>query len=153
MGRFSGLGSIRANQGGIFFKQGNYVVEIKKVENRTTRKGDTFIIETEILESDNPERPAGCKPSQVIVFKPDIIETQMGDVKQFIGAVLGIEDADSYVPEDGQDLDSFWEEALEGAIGDDQPCAGVKLRLNCTNRATKAGGNFTKHVWSPLKEE
>ena len=150
MGRFSGLGAIKSNTGGFYFQPGEYTVQILGVKMAKSRKGtDCFIIETEVLESTNPERPKGCQPSQVIALKSDILQTALSNVKQFAGAALGIDDPDSYVPDGGQDPDDFWEEALEFLVSDEQPAKGAMLGLSCVNIQTKAGNDFTKHFWKP----
>jgi hypothetical protein len=164
MGRFAGLAGIRTNAGGIFYEPGNYLVRLGKIDFKSTRKGDTFIVETEIVESDCATRGPGSKPSYVVVVKREYFETCMGDIKAFAGAVLGIDDVDGYqesiTADDrantplGQDplvtaTNRFWESVLEELVGPTQPCKGMLIRLNCTMRTTEKGKLFTKHVWGP----
>jgi hypothetical protein len=151
MGRFAGLGGIKTNQGGLHFQPGDYLVEIDEIKFLKNRKGqDCFIVGAKVLESSNPERAPGCRPSQVVVLRSDILETAWGNIKQFAGAIMGLEDPDSYVPEDGTSIDDFWDQALEFMVADEQPMEGAKIHLNCTNIKTKAGNDFTKHIWGPL---
>ena len=160
MGRFSMLAGIKTNQGGLYFEEGDYEVEIDEVKLIRTREGhDSFVISAKVEKSTNPQRAPGCKPSQVIALKEKILETAMGNVKQFAGAVLGILDPDSYlaecdplIPGDTPEAATqrFWEESLELMVSDEQPCRGVRIHLNCTDIKTRTGGDFTKHVWGPL---
>lgn len=153
MGRFSGVGGVTTNQGGLYFLEGDYLVEIdevKMIQNR--KKQDTFIIAAKVLESTNDQRKPGCKPSQVMVLRSDIIETILANIKQFAGAALEIDDPDNYEPEDGTSADEFWDSTLEYLVSDEQPLKGQKMRLNCSNIKTQAGKDFTKHVWGEVVE-
>jgi delta 1-pyrroline-5-carboxylate dehydrogenase len=162
MGRFAGLGGIKTNQGGLYFLPGDYEVmleEIKFFLNR--KKQDTFVVAAKVLKSTCSERAPGCKPSQVIILKEDILETVMGNIKQFAGAVLGIGDPDSFVadidpsiPEDTPEAatDRFWEETLESLVSDEQPAKGVVIKLNVTTIKTRENKDFNKHVWGPVVE-
>lgn len=163
MGRFAGLAGIKTNQGGLYYLPGDYDVELDEVKLIKARKGtECFIISAKVLTSTNEERQPGCKPSQVMVLREDILETVMGNIKQFAGAVLGIEDPDSYeaeidpsIPDDTVEAatDRFWDEALELMISDEQPLKGMHIHLNCTNIQTKEKKDFTKHVWGPVLKQ
>jgi hypothetical protein len=135
----------------VYFLVGTYKVEIEEVKLKTARDGvEVFIISAKVLESTNSERPAGCKASQVIKLRPDLMDTALSNIKQFLGTAMGIANPDLYVPEDGQDLAEFWEQSFELAVSSDQPLEGLQLGLNCTNKLTKAGKDFTVHNWSML---
>jgi hypothetical protein len=98
MGRFVGLSGIKTNQGGVYFLEGDYVVDVDEVKFFTNRKGlDCFVAGAKIVESTNVDRAPGTVASQVITIKPEILDTVMGNIKQFAGAVLGIVDPDGYV--------------------------------------------------------
>jgi hypothetical protein len=147
--------------------EGDYLVELDEVKLMINRKRQkTFIISGKVLESTNPMRAPGCKPSQVMIIKDDIAETVYGNIKQFAGAILGLEDPDSYVPEEARHLvgrtdqasqealagaiDRFWDESLEYMINDAQPLRGTRIRLNCVQIETREKKPFTKHVWGPV---
>lgn len=151
MGRFVGLGGIRTNQGGLYFLKGDYEVTIDEVKFITNRKKkDCFIISARVDKSTNPDRAPGCKPSQVITIREDIRETCMSNVKQFASAILGIDDPDAYEPENGVDVDQFWDDTLEQLVSDEQPAKGIKIKLNVTEILTKEGKPFSKHFWGPV---
>lgn len=160
MGRFSGLGGVKVNQGGVYFLPGDYVVEMVEKKFFKNRKGlDTFVNAAKIITSTNPERAPGTVCSQVITIRPDIFETCMANIKQSCAAALGIEDADGYnadiQPGEDQDAanDRFWDEVIETMVSPENPTKGIKLRLNCVNIKTQAGKDFTKHVWAPYHGE
>lgn len=163
MGRFQGLSGIKTNQGGLYFEPGDYLVELEETKFINNRKKiDCFIISGKVIESTNPARAPGCKPSQVITIREDILETCMGNVKQYAGAVLGIPDPDSYVaevdpkiPNDTPEAatDRFWDEALEALVSDAQPARGIKIKLNVTAIEKKDQSKskfFNKHTWGPV---
>lgn len=164
MGRFAGLAGIKTNQGGLYFLDGDYDVELDEVKLITPRTPpDCFIVSAKVVKSTCAERAPGCKPSQVIKMKEAILETVMGNIKQFAGAALGIEDPDSYtvapdpdIPDDTTEAatDRFWDEALEFMISEDQPLRGMVIHLNCSTIITKEKKQpFTKHVWGPVVSE
>ncbi len=157
MGRFRGLAGIRTNQGGLYFLPGDYTVDINEVKFMESRKRkEVFIIGGTVVESTNAERAPGCKPSQVITIREDIFATVMGNIKNFAGATLGIDDPDAFVAPSAQGLegealteamDKFWDDFIELLVADDNYAKGMRLRLNCVNIQTKEKKDFTKHVW------
>lgn len=151
MGRFKGLSGIKTNQGGLYFLEGNYLVEILGIKfEKNRKKQDMFIVEGLVVESDNEARGPGCKPSQVITIKEEYAETAWGNIKQFAGCMLGIESPDDYVPADGTPVDDFWDRSLEFMVSPQQPLKGTKVRLNCTQIETREKKPFTKHIWGPV---
>jgi hypothetical protein len=164
MGRFAGLGGIRTNTGGVFFVDGDFLVDLTEVKFIKNRKNiDCFIVAGAIVSSTSPDRIPGTVCSQVIALSPDYYETAMGNIKQFASAVLGIESPDTYVADvdptivgdtPAEATDRFWDEALEALIADEQPAKGLRLRLNCVTIITKTNKKpFLKHFWSPAYEE
>jgi hypothetical protein len=151
MGRFSGLSQVQVFGGGQYFEPGLYKVEVEAVKLRESHKdgSELFIIEAKILESSREDRPAGSTCSQIIKIGNGVQrQTALRDVKQFLAACLDIEDPNSYVPEDGESPDQFWENAAELAVSNDQPLKGSTLSLEAYHIQTKAGHPFTKHAWS-----
>lgn len=154
MSRFANLAKVTTNQSGLYFKDGTYLVEVQAIkffENR--KRQDTFVVEAKVIESSNPERPPGCTPSQVITINPEFEETCWGNIKQFAGAVLGLDDPDEISEEELGDrsVEAFWIQSLEYLVDEkEKPAKGVQLRLSCTTIETRAGGSFTRHVWSPV---
>ena len=57
------------NTGGIYFEEGTYLVEVTSVSMKEIRNGEAFIVETTVLESTNPARPAGMSVSWFVGFK------------------------------------------------------------------------------------
>jgi hypothetical protein len=143
MSLFRGVEDAQVGGGGIYFLPGLYEVEIEKVFTMRSRKDDDlFIVETKILKSDNPERKVGTSCSWVVNLKQD---AALGNIKAFIGAANGIEGT-----EKERLNEEITEAVCEFVCGEDNPLAGVRLGLQCTNILTKAKKDFTKHWWSPV---
>jgi hypothetical protein len=172
-GRFAGLADVQVNKGGIYFEPGNYVVRLGKIDYKTTRKGPTFIVETEVVESDCATRGPGSKPSYVLTRDQEFPHYQLADMKAFAAAVLSIDDPDTYVePVAADDLaqaggnhalaqsianNRFWEQALEEIVGPTQPCDGLLIRLNCVHvppgpKSRPGSKGRTRHTWGPIIE-
>jgi len=130
MGKYAGVGGAKFNEGGVFFEPGNYLVRVDAVkEGQTRKKQGFFVVETTILESDNPERKRGSGCSWMSLEEWD---NHLGNVNHFVSVAQQCE------PEEVD------EEGVEMVISDENPCAGVVLKVKATNVPTRAGGTFTK---------
>ncbi len=145
MGLFEGVEGAKVGQGGVYFLAGNYLVEVEKVlAKRSRKKEDLFIVEAGILESDNAQRKAGSSASWIVNFKHD---AALGNIKGFLAACNGID------PGDRAKVDEeITEDVCEYAVDDENPLSGTRVKLSCVMTQTKAGGDFTLHLWSPVAE-
>lgn len=124
-----------------YFLEGRYKVRIDTCKAIVSRNGIAFfVVEATILESNNPERPAGSRCSWL-----QKIQTDMGpvNIKKFVGAANGLDPASEEVNREvNQDV-------VEYVVSDDQPLAGTVMPLQCVLTETKAGNPFTIHNWEP----
>lgn len=142
MGLFSGIEEAKVGAGGVYFLEGNYKVEVVKVfAMKSRKKDDLFIVETKILDSDNPKRKAGTSCSWVVNLKQ---EAALGNIKGFIAAANEIDPADA-----DKVNEEVNEEAVEFACSEANPLVGVLLDLECVEIKTRANKDFTLHKWSP----
>lgn len=140
---FEGIENIPTPRQSCFFYPGTYKVRIDSVKLIRTRKGDDMVvIETQVVETDNPSRPVGCRPSQLINFKH---AAATDNFKGFVAAGLGISD-----DEDAQE--GITSELCTQIVGDTQPFAGLVLGVTATSIKTKKGRDFTVLSWSPSDE-
>lgn len=145
---------------GQYFEPGNYIVKVKsvKLQPASDKPGVVyFIIESEVLWSDNPNIAVGSERSQVINMSNIMA---LPNVKNFMGAASGFDPT----REDLNDqVEATWSQMLgrqvdfpmicELAAGSLNPLEGTILNLLCTNIKTKETGNdFTKHMWTPYVE-
>jgi hypothetical protein len=160
MGLFSGAGGASISQGGVYFEPGRYKVKVKKTAAQRSQKNgkNYFIVEAEILESDNPKRKPGSTASQVID-----IGNIMGfpNIKAYLAAANGIDPTDTAAVDEalgtvtddrGKVTRDLCEEAAEYAVSEDNPLEGTILDLECVEILTKDKRPFTKHIWSPSEE-
>lgn len=139
MGVFSGIKEARANQGGVYPLPGNYVCEIQSCKIGESRKKEPFFVaDLKIISSDNDERKVGTIMSWMAMSSWDGFE---GMVKAFIMGVMG-------VPEEEID-----EDVADSAISEEQPLAGMFVRLQAQNVKTKKGTDFTRCNWFSVSEE
>lgn len=141
--KFKGMKEASATGGGgVYFLPGVYKVRVKKVHMLQSRKkDDLYIVEADILESNNSDRPPGSFASWLVNMKHD---AALGNIKGFLAACNGIDAADQEKIDEEIDDD-----VADYSISEDNPLAGTEVELICTNIKTKAGGDFTLHTWSP----
>lgn len=131
MGKYSQIKEARTSEGGIYFLPGVYKVQVLRVKEGKTRKGDDFVVvESKILESSNPERPAGLDVGWMLMLKQDMA---MINLKQFLQAAL--------------DEENVTEDDVLEAIGEDNPLAGLELGVQASTIQTRSGNPFTKVTW------
>ena len=162
MGRFSGLAGIKTNAGGMYFKPGQYEIEIAEIKTSESSKDKrlSVIFEVVVIESDNLERPAGSKPSQVIKLGGPYPELPMGDLKHVVGTLMGLEDIDNYtatavdpaIPNDTIEAatDREWSQMIEALVAPEQPAKGMRCKLYVFDKEREGKHSITKHVWGPL---
>jgi hypothetical protein len=129
-------------EGGVYWLPGKYLVEIDVVKvHEGRKKRDFFIVSGKNLESDHEERKVGSKCSWVADLDNDATP---GNIKSFLSGVLNVGLSDLEAEE--------WEKLYDRAIEDDNPLCGFTARLHVTNIKTRAGNDFSKHVWSPAQD-
>jgi hypothetical protein len=152
---YSKITDVSVSRSGQYFKEGHFLVKIdavKEVESQAGVNKLYFVIETTVLESDNPHVKVGGSYSQVIdtsnvMFLPN--------VKGFMAAVSGVEGSSETVNEE---IEKYWEGVMgehvpfericELVVSEGNPLEGIKMELVCTEILTKAEKKpFTKHMW------
>lgn len=154
-GRFKGIKETKVFKTGQFFKEGKFRVKIKAVKwiVSAVDKDEYFIIETEVLESNNIEIKVGDERSHVINMG-----NVMGlpNVKGFVAAVSGVDPAATEINDLVQ---AYWskqlgeyidfEQVCELICSDTNPLKDEEMELTCFMTKTREGNDFTKHVWEP----
>jgi hypothetical protein len=157
-GRFAGIEEAKVFKTGQYFKPGLYTVKIKAVKwvVGSVGKKEFVVIETEVLESNNPEVPVGGERSQVIDYS-----SVMGqpNVKAFVAAASGVDPGSSNV---NDEVSAYWSKTVgehlsfeaicDLIVSDTNPLEDVVLGLECVEVTTKSGDPFTKHSWQPNEQ-
>jgi hypothetical protein len=117
----------------IYPKVGQYQVEILKVKEIKSRKGDEMVVvEQKVLRTSNPAHPVGSQVDYCYNFRFDSTERE---VKAFF-MVAAECNSEELTPA-----------ALDALTGPDQPLAGTVLDVTYYN---KEGKTFTNAKWSRL---
>lgn len=122
------------------FGEGKFIVRIKEVKQVEGSSDNYIAIETELLASKavGPDSPAvGMEPAHVFKY-PGQNNMGVSTWMQFLCSTLNTE------PE--AQTDDEWAELSE-KITEDNALEGETLELHCHTIITKAGNEFTKHVW------
>lgn len=103
----------------------------------TFKKQDNYVIEVEVVESNNPACPVGYMASIVVTDK--YVDSYFDDVKGFLCAALNA------APEQVDLAD--WQASYQP----DQPLLGFFFDALVLERPTRNGGVFTKHIFNVSK--
>lgn len=133
MGMFDKIKEAQINEGGVYILPGIYRCQILACKQRQTRKGVNMIaVELRVIESTNPERPAGTDMSWVVTMDKD---AALGNVKQFVATVMECEVKEVDTP------------GTELIFSEANPLKGTMVRVSAVNKKTKNGGDFTLVKW------
>jgi hypothetical protein len=131
------------------FLEGEYIVLVEK--SLVTQRKPCFVLETKIIQSSNPNRPAGSNAAWV--QKLDDPDVAYPSIKRCVVCALGC-------ATDQQVIDLGWNlgELLNAAADPDAPASNVYpqnplkdryLSVIVTNILTKKNTPFTRHDWYP----
>lgn len=138
------------NRGGVYMKDGTYLVRIHKAELRNVKDGAgrAYIPEFILLESSNPEMPVGMNASQYINFM-GVPKAAFRDMALFLAAAFG----------HAEDVE--WMKAnLSPAVQERLACEGnvigslgLEMVLVCVTKPQVSDRNkvFTHYNWSSAR--
>jgi hypothetical protein len=142
------LNGAESTQGGLYFKPGNFLVQVQRCkEFKDQQKHDIFIAEFKILDSDsdNPNLQVGAEPTFYVDMDGKWPKLALGNVADFMRA--GLSSLAAQHEEDVPATIELTKEIGESVTGAENLLTGVLLQVNCYNKPTKAGGDFTMHKW------
>jgi hypothetical protein len=140
MGIFDGIENVIAEGTSSlrqYFEPGNYTVTIERVflHEKRLGGGKLFIVETKVIESDNPNIKPGEQRNWVQSLA---LPYALPRIKAFIGAALELTSSSN------QPITTA---ICEFAISSKNPLAGNKLKLSCIGKITSKGKVFVQHGW------
>jgi hypothetical protein len=139
MGAFAGISEQKSNTESTYLTPGDYTLKVgavKLVESQRTGS-EFFIVEATVLESKGDGAiPANEEVAWVLSMGGLYPESSLKDCKSFVSALTGAHDSDI----DEKFVDDLIEE-------DGKAVVGLEVRCRVTDKATKKGGVFSKHVW------
>jgi len=162
MSIYENIKEVKVTKSGQYFKPGNYKVRIKACKLVKSAAGANkmfFIVECDVLASDNPGISVGSEHSQVI---PLDWKTAMSNIKSLVAAVSGVNATSETVNEE---VEKYWKAELQRrglTDGEDVPFEeicdlvtdeqvnlfkDIEMGLECVNTKTTKDDDFTKHNW------
>lgn len=142
-GKFAGLGTARANAGGIYLKPGDYELEVEQCKSDVDRKKNgNYIVEFKILSSNNSERAVGSRVSWYQGFDKDGWESR---VKGFLLAIEGVEEDALSAKE--------WEDLAAESVSEKNPYVGRRVVAQCYPTRTRGGIVIDAVKFFPAEEK
>lgn len=134
-GIFDGLNDAKPSAGGVYFEPGTYTVEVLECKAGTTRKKVKFFaVDCKILESSNPNRPAGTSASWFVKIEEDT--PALANIREFLSIAFNVP------------IEEVDEASGEMVIAEQQPLAGTVLALGVVQIITKKNKQpFNVHTW------
>ncbi len=131
---FSGIDTADEGGGGRWFVPGHYLVAVRKLLLKVSKRPATagqeiFIAEFEIMESSVADYQPGDSVTWVQKMVPK--EMALPPIKALAVALVG---RDAPITAD----------VMDALVGPEQPCAGLRVRVEAYHVPTQAGGLFTK---------
>lgn len=155
---FNGMDSAPMFGSGAYFAAGHrYALRTKTIKVHDGFKGKTFIAEFEVLESSSEKDPPGSTRSYVVKLGAGNVNA-FSDIKALMFAILGTDPKKAGQPSDNPPLHAQAADAVKCAVDRDYAASkgvapdafeGLPVRLETTTKKTKAGNDFTVHVWQP----
>lgn len=156
MGRFDGIQNAKSTEGGKYFEEGNFLVEVQRCKYDKTRDGeDFFAVEFKTLESDNDDQPPGSIVSFWVGFRkfPKLAQGDMATFMRFgLCSLIRQRRMDEPIPDNPDDY-ALTEEIAEEIVGENNILAGTLVNCYAFKKKTKTGSDFTRHKWSIVTEE
>lgn len=141
MGQFSQIDKAQVNLGGNWLKPpGRYTVYVSACKTPKNRKNKLFyVVELDILASNNPDCRAGMKAS--CVFNLTDHDAAWGNLRGFLSAAAtcSVEEVD--------------EKFVDESVSADNPMRGQLVDVEVINVKTESGGNFSKHIWYAVSKD
>lgn len=145
---FAGLATATITESGSYLPPGfKFKLEIIKCQMVTPRSGPVgFVADFKILESNSPD----VKVGETKNWYQTNNDSFSSAVLEFILAVLGLNMNDpAHKAHAEKEIQPRAPEYAEAAVGEAQFLKGKLVSVETANKPTRAGGDFTKHRWSP----
>lgn len=130
---------------GNFFKPGNYKLKEQKSITKKTRKGaSAWIVEFEVLESDNPAHAVGSRGAWYQDIDSD---SGPSAINAWLMAMFGFSDPNAFMAQYAQHIPAIMNAAEAQGYWHTQPGVGT-IGLATSKKWTKSNRIFTVHDWN-----
>lgn len=167
---FKNMEDASVTQKGTFFNGGLYDLTLESIEYRDGFKGKSVIAKFKVDTSTNDQDGEGETRSWILKLdNPRTKEQAMGDIKQLIFALIGVDPASVGPSDRNPKAHKQAVEIFKGNVSEEYRAAwekengkklpvlkGRKVKLEATVVVTAPteqrpnGGKFTRHTWSPF---
>lgn len=148
---FKGTSAAEVTERGTYLKPGgNYLLRVHKTIYKETRKsGPAFIVEFDVLESDNPEDPVDSRRTWFQGMKDKTVA--LPSIKDFFVKLCQVneEDKDEFTEKFLSSLD----ETIYEATQKKKLFRGFQIRCETQDHITQQNKHFTRHIWTPWEGE
>ncbi len=145
------LNEARGTQGGLYFKPGNYLVQVQYCKMiKTQQQHEAFVAEFKIVATDqnDPNLQVGAEPSYFVDMDGKYPDLALGNVADFIRAGLvaaSHQAGDEAVP--SVDDIELTTDIGKAVTGEENLLAGTFLHAYAFNKPTREGKDFTRFRW------
>jgi hypothetical protein len=142
MSIFDKIGDAKVGQDGNWVRPGNYTARIDGVKLVKKFNGEQFVaIEMHVLSAIDNDDGNGHKAGEDITHLLKVQNPSfLGNFKQFASTALEC------------DPDDLGKAEADRVTSDEQPLAGIEIAFKARQVPTKAGGQFTKVMYSNVDE-
>jgi hypothetical protein len=141
-GIFDGIENAKASFASNYVRAGSYEADLGKVElTKNHAKVEFLAIEMTVTKVMDNDEGRGHKVGDEITHLMKVQNTSfLGNFKQFAASALNC------------DADQVGKAEADRITSDEQPLVGVKVGFVARQTTTKAGGPFTKVIYSSIEE-
>ena len=139
-----------SNQGGEYFEDGKYLVQIDEIEKVETReRGAAIVVHFTVLDSDNGVMPG----SQRDWFRYVAQDAAKADLKRFFQTIIALKQGDDFEPA-VHHADAYVAQKAVEAVAPDQPFAGLKMsvRVHTKPQKNNPSKSFSVHKFGPPED-
>jgi len=146
---FTGLSQAKVSESGVYLPpNGRFKLEILKCQLVHPRDGSAaFVVDFKVLESSISD----VKPGETRNWYQKNNDSFLSAILEFLAAAFGFNCNDpAHKAQMEAQLKPQAELYAEAAVGDQQLLKGKLIKVETQKRDTRAGGEFTRHVWLPV---
>ncbi len=144
MGFFDGIGGVDPSGASPRFPPDiDAIIRVHDVRVNQGQWGTRYIVEADVLQSNNPSCGEGSRHSWTVRIDGDYGKMGLGEVKSFVAACKGLD------PNDTARVNAEVTPAVVDSTLNTggNTLRGSVVRTQTTGKTTKTGNDITKHIW------
>ena len=151
------VGKAKIFDKGSYLEPGKYKLKLLKCFTLETRnKGDAFIAEFEVLESDNDDIQVGSTKNWYQGVRDKDIA--FSSIKEFMKYLMQVDESDEENWEEFEEklpeiMEDISQEKFKQLDAEDHPLHGRLINVECYMKKTREENDFTVHKWDYCFDE